>query len=99
MNFLEINVQNSKQGVLTKSDDFLTIIHTDEIKEGDLLVHQNYSSEVDDKFKTLKIGKIIENRKGKGYYPNHDAPNFVRCNYENVAIPIGEYSEYILNKK
>lgn len=99
MNFLEINIQNPKQGILTKSNAFLTIIHTDEIKEGLVLIHQNYSSKVDDKFKTLRISKILEDRKGKGNYPNNDAPNFAKCEYENVLVPIDEYNQYQLTKK
>lgn len=87
MNVVKFNIHNSREGVLTIQDNQLKCISDQEISNGDVLLHPQYSKVLDTGVATFTLANVIEERPSKGDWGNRTPSTWRRIEFKKEIIP------------
>lgn len=97
MNIVKINVQNSREGILTIDKDYFTCISDQAILENDVILHESYTKLVGVDVNTIVVDRIVEERPSKGDWKDKVPTTWRKCEYtrKNISSNVIKEAGYL----
>lgn len=89
MSILKFNIHNRREGILTIFDNknYFTCISDQQIVDGDIILHVQYSKILPEGVRTFVVKKIHEERPSKGDWGGVDPSTWRKIEYTKELIP------------